>query len=111
MSIIFHNPFQKVIDAAIKVYPELECIIQFDPRLECPPYGETWWSSEVNEIPVISISSELTIENSLEILAHELAHVIAGLEADHNDEWKHIFSKIHRQYNEDNEFYEEGETK
>lgn len=103
MTITFHNPFQMVIDAAVKLYPELECIIQFDPRLECPPYGETWWSNEPDEIPVIAISSSLTMETSLEILAHELAHVIAGPEAGHSDEWRDIFSKIHDQYNKDNE--------
>lgn len=95
--ITFDNPWQKIIDAAENVKQGIDCYIQIDPELECPPFGETCWidSGEV----AISLAGGVTIEQSLEILAHELAHVIAGESAEHGMEWESAFQAILEQYN------------
>ena len=48
--------------------------------------------------PVIYVSAELPFYNVVEIVAHEMAHVIAGQDAGHSDEWEQAFSDIHMLY-------------
>jgi len=37
---IINDPFQLVIQAVQELYPEIEAIIQFNPELRGPEYGE-----------------------------------------------------------------------
>jgi len=100
MSVVFYNPLQSIIDAAIKVSPDIDCIIQFDPRMgngeNAPPYGETAFDTDAT---IVSINGNIPISVSLEILAHELAHVIARENADHGDKWEATFQGILNEYN------------
>lgn len=50
-------------------------------------------------IPLIDINPELTVCNAVEILAHELAHVIAGADAEHGRQWNSVFDEINERYN------------
>jgi len=52
------------------------------------------------EIPVVEVSTNIPFTAMIEILAHELAHVIAGIESGHGEKWDAIFEAIHRKYNE-----------
>lgn len=59
---------------------------------------------EENDISIyISIKQKrnkpMTIENSTEILAHELAHAVCGINnLSHNEEWLECFKNIHMLY-------------
>ena len=97
----FYNPFQDVIEAAISISKKnlKKCTIQFDPKLangDNYPHGETIFQKD-NKI-IIAISSKLSIENALEVLAHELAHAIVGYDDKHRYKWKKAFLKIHKEY-------------
>ena len=100
--IIFHNPFKDIIEAAKKIYPDLEVEIDFDYIIgnKKPPYGVTTFpdNENIQSIPQILISPYLSLKDSLEILMHELAHVITGSEYDHNALWEEILEKINDEY-------------
>lgn len=56
---------------------------------ECDDDGAIW----------IVIRTDLTVKNALEIFAHELAHVMAGLDADHGEAWQTALDAIETEYN------------
>lgn len=64
-----------------------------------PAVGLTLFPDDGGE-PVIYVSAELPFYNVVEIVAHEMAHVIAGQDAGHSDEWEKAFSEIHMLYGE-----------
>jgi len=91
MGIKYYDPFRMMIFAAKEVYPALSCIIQFDPELACPPYGET---ISFGKKLIISIAHKVSVMDALEILAHELAHVSVGIKEGHNKVWEEAMHKI-----------------
>lgn len=48
--------------------------------------------------PVIKNEEPITFEVATELLAHELAHAIAGEEAEHGEEWEKTFDKLNNLY-------------
>jgi len=103
----FYNPMNQIIEAAEILYPEIQCFVQFDPALGSFPFGVTIFGDDGSI--VISISPRITITQSLEILAHELAHVIAGAEENHGERWEEVFANIQKKYQELAEHYCEAE--
>lgn len=61
-------------------------------------YGITTFPADENEVPLVEISAELTVQDAVEILAHELAHVAVGVGAGHGPKWEKAFKKIHEEY-------------
>ena len=59
------------------------------------PKGETFFPDD-GSTPVISINGRLKrgVQGTLDILAHELAHVAAGTEAEHGPEWKKAYGEM-----------------
>lgn len=49
---------------------------------------------------VVLIDCNLKVCDAVEILAHELAHVAAGMDADHGPEWEKAFDAIYDKYDE-----------
>jgi len=98
--IILHNPFQDVIHVTKKLY-KIDVEIYFDDSIRkilfWGHWGETCFPDK--GAPVIYISSHLSVHNALEILAHELSHVVVGYKEGHNKKWEKVFSKIHKEYN------------
>lgn len=47
----------------------------------------------------VEVSSDLKVSDSVEILAHELAHVAVGSNAEHGEEWEKAFVAIFDEYN------------
>lgn len=97
-SVKFYNPFDFIIKAAEKIKPDIKCFIQFDPTLPCPPFGETCFCD--NGDIIVSVGTKLKIEDALEILAHELAHVIVGQFHNHDEKWENVFEQIRKNYEE-----------
>lgn len=98
---IANNPFDIVFQAVNELYPNTEARIQFDPTLnmEEQEYGYTEFG-ESGTLPIVGINPELPVSAAIEILAHELAHVIVGYIADHGPEWEKVFSEINDKYTE-----------
>ena len=93
-----NDPPAIVARAFRELYPRTEYIAQLVPDLRdesgAAVYGETLFPSD-GSTPVVSISAEAPISAAPELLAHELAHVVAG-----EDKWKAAEEAIFQRYNE-----------
>lgn len=104
--IIFFDPFERIISFAKNEYNIKEDVTirfvnpkDFKSRIGLlglrKPLGETFWPKEG---PIeIRINSRIKrgVCGSLDVLAHELAHIIAGHEADHGPKWQNVYSSIY----------------
>lgn len=100
MSIKWLNtPFEDVIQAAINIRGDINCEIVFNPELynEDNIYGATHFREDGSVL--IELDTNMQMSSLLETLSHELAHVIAGKEAEHNEKWEKIFEDIYAEYN------------
>jgi len=100
-----NNPFDVIIKAVEELYPSTYALIQFNPELRGIEYGEcgcTNFPKNSNEEILIDISTNIPFEHMVEILAHELAHVIVGIceKDDHGEKWQNVFEAIHVKYEE-----------
>ncbi len=94
------NPFQIIIDVVSKRWPETSCEIYFaidDGEDECQR-NYTHWDNDGNVAIVINPHEKYI--DCVEFLAHELAHVVAGHDADHGPEWGRIFYIIYEDYHD-----------
>ncbi|MFU1798188.1 hypothetical protein ACM1RC_30330 [Paenibacillus azoreducens] len=111
---IVNDILSAVIVAAKGLYPELDAQIQWDPTLsgddlkakigrvgtwKKPEYGYTFFPDD-SSTPTIGISPHIKVTTAAEVLAHELAHVAAGLEAGHGRVWSDAFNAIQLRANE-----------
>jgi len=95
-----NNPFDTVIQAVKELYPNTKALIQFNPNLRGREYkecGKTTFPDD-GDTPLVDISTNIPFEAMVEILAHELAHVVAGVEAEHSDKWMDVFDAIKLKY-------------
>lgn len=96
----FDCPFDRLVRIA-KIYSiPTKTYIQFHPELSAdgkPPFGETIEKEGGKEF-VINISANLPVMVAVEIMAHELAHVIVGLDEGHNKKWDKMFSKLQKDF-------------
>lgn len=102
------SPFQNDPSAIValafrELYPDAEYYAQLVPALEDetgkPAYGLTIFPED-GSAPIVCVSAEAPISAEPELLAHELAHVVAGEGAGHGPEWKAAEEAISRQYDE-----------
>ncbi|MGB9660678.1 MAG: ClpX C4-type zinc finger protein [Moorellaceae bacterium] len=101
-----NNPFDIVIQAVKELYPDTQALIQFNPNLRGKEYrecGRTIFPDD-GGIPLIDISTNIPFEAMVEILAHEIAHVVVGPdvepEEEHGKKWEEVFEAIHKKYME-----------
>lgn len=95
-----NNPYDMVIKVFDTLFPDTLCAVQFDGTMEnCPPWGATVFPDEIDAIPMVYINANLTIVAGVGILAHELAHVVCGVEEGHGEKWKEAADKIHEGFN------------
>ena len=100
-----NNPFDIVIQAVKELYPDTHALIQFNPDLRGKKYGEcgcTTFPDNPNDPIIVDISTNIPFNAMIEVLAHELAHVVVRLneEDDHGERWQEVFEAIYRKYNE-----------
>jgi hypothetical protein len=93
----FINPLDIVIEAYKNLYGDEKTIyVQFNPHIKKILFFGHWGETEFfedNKI-IISLSPHLKLPYILEILAHELAHVAAGIHQQHNQVWENCFERI-----------------
>ena len=102
----FANDPAAIVARAFKaMYPYREFYAQIVPEIrdenDEPAYGATAFPAS-GGVPQIYISAEAPISALPELLAHELAHIAAGkdAEAEHGTEWAEIFEAISDKYRE-----------
>lgn len=98
-----NDPFAAIWTAFKKISPQTACNVYWVPEIEDEETHETAYGfthfAESGEVTVC-ISANLKIEDAAEILAHELAHVVAGEEHEHDEVWEKYFESIQHGYYE-----------
>jgi len=92
---IVFDPFKLVLDVAHDLFPGFRADIFFGAESK-KGYGTTNFSE--GEVPHITISATVPFGAAPEILAHEIAHVVVGIEAGHGKKWDWVFARIQREY-------------
>lgn len=96
---IMNDPLDDIILAALLVYPKIKAEIYYDPSmsLEKNEFGATFFPDD-GFTPIVYLNPYLQMAQLPEILAHELAHIEAGYDAQHGPRWEEAFSKIQERY-------------
>lgn len=110
-----NDPFALVYQAFKNLYPDKNCSIWWKPNLKDDTgkivFGITTFLPD-GEI-IVTINPDINVSDAIEVLAHELAHVVAGVENEHGPEWKTAFNAIGVEYEhigqKNFDFYEEFE--
>lgn len=96
-----NDPFCIVDKVFCKLYPDkrYRAQVAFDLRdgEENGVFGSTTFPTD-GSTPEILVSCEAPYLDTVELFAHELAHVATGDRAGHNDEWEKAFAAIHQEY-------------
>ena len=97
-----NDMFSMVYQAFKNLYPDKECDCQWQPETMTDEDGTevlgiTTYGDDGSVF--IDISANLKVADAVEILAHELAHVAVGKEAEpHGQEWEDAFDAIHNEF-------------
>ena len=96
---IQNDPIRLVVRIVKKRYPAARALIFFVAQQEVASgaYGHTLFPDD-GSIPHVLISVELPVIRAVEILAHELAHVVVGPKGGHGKEWNRVFRWIKKEY-------------
>lgn len=96
-----NDPFALVWIAFKRLYPDKECVCEWVPGFGKSERGEDAYGlttfTEDGDV-VVMVTAELPLNDSIEIFAHELAHVAVGAEVDHGKEWESAFEAIFSEY-------------
>lgn len=97
MIVFVNDPLRVICEIAHEIKPDIEVDVQYHEGLEGA--GCTTFPDD-GERPLIDINPAIPFGAVVEILAHELSHVIVGkTEGDgHTPEWKKTFNEIHKRY-------------
>ena len=96
-----NDPFAMVWMAFKKLYPDADCEVWLDHRPEDWIDGDGYGFTEFyvdGSNPMVFIYAEFQIDQQVEILGHELAHVAVGEEHEHDDVWMAAFTAINEEY-------------
>lgn len=91
------NPISELEAAARDAFPAIDCDVTFAVFPDDGPYGQTLWPDDGGRV-VVQVAVGIPLEAVVEVMAHELAHVVAGADAEHGQEWEAAFDAIHRAY-------------
>lgn len=102
------DPIGFFLDTFRKKWPKVECVITLraDPEQMFHEgkkvLGITVFPDDQDEVPVIMLDSQdMTMSGIFDIMAHELAHVLAGNNdesANHGKVWADYYDQIHENY-------------
>ena len=100
--IIKNNPFEMLDIAFKRLFHDVKYTAYFEPNIRDDEHGEKVCGltdfSEDGEITIF-IDSDLSINNAIEIFAHELAHVGVGVGHEHDEIWEKAFDDLFDEYN------------
>jgi len=106
------DPIEHLLNCIKKKYPNLKCLIQFDSDYQknnnSESFANTCFPDDGSE-PVITIDGTVPYSASLELISHEIAHVICHQELNqdltkcseeeaHSSVFKKEFEELHLLY-------------
>lgn len=110
-----NDPFAIVAEAFSNLYQGINYTAFWDSQIRDDENGATCYGlTDFGEdgTVFVFVRSDISVENAVEILAHELAHVAVGIDHDHDEEWGAAFDAIFDEYNRiGNERYGHAEEK
>lgn len=96
-----NDPYAILLKAFRKLYPDKHFVAYWDMKpdgwKEGDGYGYTQFPDD--SFPIIGIYADFPVQQQVEIFAHELAHVAAGVEHEHDGVWDGAFAAIFDEYN------------
>lgn len=104
---ISNDPFEILFEAINNLYPKIECDIQVDPNIKAPVrlFGKRLWGicgytlfPDDGSMPEVRVSAHIPYVRVVEIIGHEVAHVVAGTKAGHGAEWRQAFDAIKQEF-------------
>lgn len=106
MAVFKNDQYEIVYQAFKNLFPDKDCEIWWEEQIrddvtgnEC--YGLTDFpqDDDPNRTIRVFVKPSLTVNDSVEILAHELAHVGVGVEHNHDEVWYKAFDDMFDEYN------------
>jgi hypothetical protein len=96
----YEDPIRTVVDIFERLYPSNEVTINFVQGMyeEVQAYGETFFPDNGSS-PVISIDVSMPLIGVVDVISHELSHVVMGKGKAHCKEWEEIFNRINNEFN------------
>ena len=100
--VFLNSPFEMLNLAFRKLFPSIEYSAYFEQDVRDMEDGEKAYGlthfAEDGEITIL-VEADLTINNAIEIFAHELAHAAVGIEHGHGEVWEKAFNDLFDEYN------------
>ena len=100
---IFKNSPWEMVDQAFKnLFPEKKYIAYLDTDMVDETDGKVCgftFFPDNGDTPMIFIDFSVSIVHSVEVFAHELAHIAVGSDAEHTEKWEKAFTDILIEYN------------
>ena len=109
---IKNSPYQLLDMAFRNLYPGVRYNAYFETCIRDSEKGEKTYGLtcfEQGEITIF-IDSNLSVADSIEIFAHELAHAAVGVDHDHDETWEAAFNALFAEYNRIGELLFETES-
>lgn len=93
-----HDPIGLMIDCANALYPEHGAVIQWVADAGAGVGCAVW--PDDGSPPYIALEIGLALLDAVEVLAHEVAHIVVGTdeEDEHGPQWESAFDALHREY-------------
>ena len=93
------DPYGGILKAFRNRYGEKDVVIYFSDKIRRRWFRGCWGYCDFSQdIPQIVISAWLSTHHAVEILAHELAHLVLGKDnMNHSGEWRRVFEEIHKE--------------
>ena len=99
---IFKNsPFEMLDIAFKKLFSDIRYTAYLDDDIRADEDSEkVYGATHIDEDRKITIFLDynLTINNAVEVFAHELAHAAVGAEHDHDEVWEKAFEDLFEEY-------------
>lgn len=102
---IRNNPIDILLNVFERTFPQTAQLIKciefavVDEGFACTLFNEDGIRIYIS--PTIKDDAPITLEVATELLAHELAHAIAGAEAEHGVVWEAQFDKLNELYEQE----------
>lgn len=107
---IRNNPIDKLLNVFESNYGDIAkriTKIQFVYKIGRHIYGECVFNDDgtikINIAIIGKRNKPIGVEDITELLAHELAHAICGIEAEHSKAWEETFDRLHQLYIEESQ--------